>query len=72
MVRAGTGSDIVQGPGYGLGEVREMNLDEGRNLSMSQDGDGTGVLSRIRAVTRLLPEPEVCAGTGSSPEPGAR
>ena len=38
MVRAGTGSGLIQEPGQGLD--RGMSLGEGRNLSMGQDGDG--------------------------------
>ena len=43
MVRAKTGSGLIQGPGHGLD--RGMNLGEGRNLSMGQDGDGAKGLS---------------------------
>ena len=40
MVRARTGSGLIQGPGHGLD--REMNLCESRNPSMGQDDDGFG------------------------------
>ena len=40
MVRAGTGSGLIHGPGHGLD--LGMNLGDGRNLSMGQDDDGFG------------------------------
>ena len=46
MVRAGTGSGLIQGPGNG--PDRGMNLREGQNLRMGQDGDGAGGMSRIQ------------------------
>ena len=46
MVRAGTGSDLIEEPGHGLG--REMNLGECRNLGMGQDGDGARGLCRVQ------------------------
>ena len=46
MIRAGTGSDLIQGPRHGLD--RGMNLGEGRNLNRSQDGEGDGGLSRVQ------------------------
>ena len=45
MVRVRTGLGLVQVPGHELD--RGMNLGEGRNLSMGQDGDGAGGLSRV-------------------------
>ena len=46
MVRAGTPSGLIQGPGHGLD--LGMNLGEGRNLSMGQDKDEAGDLSRVQ------------------------
>ena len=40
------------GPGHGLD--RGINLGEGRNLSMGQDGDRTGGLSRVQGSDRIV------------------
>ena len=46
MVKAGTGSGPIEGPGHGLD--LGMNLGEGRKLSMGQDGKVAGGLSRVQ------------------------
>ena len=57
MVKAGTGSGLIQGPRHGLDGG--MNLGEGRYLGMGQDGNGfgdgprAGAWARFRAVTAL-------------------
>ena len=52
MVRAGTGSALIQGRGHLLD--REMSLGEGRNLSMGQDGAVAGGLRGVQGSDRTV------------------